>query len=376
MKIGVTGSAGFIGKNLLEHLGRIDGIETLALTRSSSSSDLQSMVDSADFVFHLAGINRPEKVEEFYQGNDGFTQKIVSMLQKSGKKTPILVSSSIQVDRDNDYGKSKLGSELALKEYSENTGAPVYIYRLPNVFGKWSKPNYNTVIATWCYNISRGVPVELSDESIELDLVYIDNVIEHFVRHIDENGKTGVIYDSVSPIYRQSLGAIKNLLYQFVDSRKNLLIPSVGRGFPRSLYATYLSFLPQDQFSYEIEGYRDERGTFYEFLKTHDSGQFSISTSAAGVTRGNHYHNTKNEKFLVIKGEASIKLRQIHGNEIVEYRVSDKVMEVVEMIPGYTHDITNIGGSDMVLLLWANEVFDRDNPDTYFEKVLQKRASL
>ena len=369
MKIGVTGSNGFIGKNLLEHLQRIDGLEVITFTRSNSSDDLKELVNAVDFIFHLAGINRPQDPMEFYKGNKGLTQQIVDILQDYEKKTPILISSSTQVDRENDYGKSKLESEFALEEYSRNTGAPVYIYRLPNVFGKWSKPNYNTVIATWCHNISRDIPIEVSDENIELELVYIDNVIEHFVRHIDENGKIGVSYESVSPTYRESLGAIKNLLSQFVNSRKKLTTPPVGRGFPRALYATYLSFLPVDKFSYELDGYKDERGTFYEFLKTNDSGQFSISTSAPGVTRGNHYHNTKNEKFLVIKGEASIKLRQIHGDDVIEYKVSDEKIEVVEMIPGYTHDISNTGKDEMILLLWANEVFDREKPDTYFQEV-------
>jgi len=369
MRIGVTGSDGFIGKNLLEHLQRLDGIEIITFTRSNSSKDLEVLINSVDFIFHLAGINRPDDSKEFYEGNAGLTQKIVDILKYTGKKTPILISSSTQVERNNDYGKSKLGSELALKKYAESTGAPVYLYRLPNVFGKWSKPNYNTVIATWCHNISRNIPIEISDDSIELDLVYIDNVVEHFVRHIDETGKSGISHENISPTYRESLGSISKLLSDFVESRKTLITPPVGRGFPRALYSTYLSFLPTDKFSYEIKGYQDERGTFYEFLKTQDSGQVSISTSAPGVTRGNHYHNSKNEKFLVIKGEASIKLRQIHGDEIIEYKVSDEKLEVVEMIPGYTHDISNTGDKEMILLLWANEIFDREKPDTYFKEV-------
>lgn len=369
MKVLVTGSNGFIGKNLIEHLNRLDELVVLTFTRSNTENDLKNLVNSVDFIFHLAGINRPENTEEFYQGNEGLTKKIIDILQESEKRTPILISSSTQVVRDNDYGKSKLGSEIALQKYAKDSAAPVYIYRLPNVFGKWSKPNYNTVIATWCHNISRDIAIEVNDEEIELDLVYIDDVVQHFVRHIDENKKTGISHEEISPTYRESLGSIKNLLTQFVESRKNLLVPPVGRGFPRALYSTYLSFLPTNQFSYKISGYKDERGTFYEFLKTQDSGQVSISTSAPGVTRGNHYHNSKNEKFMVIKGEAIIKLRQIHGDEVVEYKVSDKKIEVVEMIPGYTHDITNTGNNEMILLLWANEVFDREKPDTYYLEV-------
>ncbi len=369
MKIGITGSNGFIGKNLLEHLGRIEGIEVITFTRSNSSSDLEKLVDSVDFIFHLAGINRPKNPQEFYEGNQDLTQKIVDLALKTGRKTPILISSSTQAARDNDYGKSKLGSETALETYGQKSGAPVYVYRLPNVFGKWSRPNYNTVIATWCHNITHNQSIEVNNESVELDLVYIDDVVQHFIRHLDETGKSGVVYPEVSPVYKESLGAIRDLLVDFKESRQHLITPPVGRGFPRALYATYLSFLPIDQFAYDLKGYSDERGTFYEFLKTQDSGQFSISISAPGVTRGNHYHNTKNEKFLVVKGEASIKLRQIHSDKIIEYKVSDKKIEVVEMIPGYTHDISNIGDSEMILLLWANEIFDRDNPDTFFLEI-------
>jgi UDP-2-acetamido-2,6-beta-L-arabino-hexul-4-ose reductase len=369
MKIGVTGSNGFIGKNLLERLGRIKGLEVVTFTRSNTSSDLKQFIEESDFIFHLAGINRTENPQKFYEGNQDLTQKIVNLALDSNKKPPILMSSSTQVGRDDDYSKSKLGSEIALESYAKKSSAPAYIYRLPNVFGKWSRPNYNTVIATWCHNISRNISITVNDENIKLDFVYIDDVIEHFVRHLDENARYGVVYPNIFPVYKESLGSIHNLLLAFKESRKNLLTPSVGRGFPRALYATYLSFLPTDQFSYEIKGYEDERGTFYEFLKTKDSGQFSISTSALGITRGNHYHNSKNEKFLVVKGEASIKLRQIHGNEIVEYKVSDKKIEVIEMIPGYTHNISNTGKSEMILLLWTSEVFDKDNPDTYFLEV-------
>ena len=372
MKVGITGSNGFIGKNLVEHLGRVEDLEVINFTRSSSSADLENLVESVDFIFHLAGINRPENPQEFYEGNQDLTQRIVDLALKSGKKTPILISSSTQAERDNDYGKSKLGGEAALTAYAKESGAPVYIYRLPNVFGKWSRPNYNTVIATWCNNITRDIPLEVNDESVALDLVYIDDVVEHFLRHLDalsNNRQSGVVYPEVYPVYNETLGSIRDLLVDFKESRKHLVTPPVGRGFPRALYATYLSFLPTDQFSYELKGYSDERGTFYEFLKTQDSGQFSISTSAPGVTRGNHYHNSKNEKFLVIKGEASIKLRQIHGDEVIEYKVSDKKIEVVEMIPGYTHDISNTGDDEMILLLWANEIFDRDKPDTYFLEV-------
>ena len=369
MNVLVTGSSGFMGKNLLERLGRMEEIKIDTFDKNDTEETLSHKVTQADFIFHLAGVNRPEKSEEFYEGNRDLTQKLTEAAKQSKRKIPILMSSSTQVERDNDYGKSKLGGEAALEAYAKESGSTVYIYRLPNVFGKWSRPNYNTVIATWCHNSTHDLPIQINDESVELDLVYIDDVVEYFVHHLDENGKEGVVYGEVSPLYRKSLGEIYDLLISFEKSRESLVIPRVGRGFERALYATYLSFLPTDKFSYDLQGYEDERGTFYEFVKTLDSGQFSISTTAPGITRGNHYHNTKNEKFLVVKGEASIKHRQIHGDEIIEYKVSGKKMEVVEMIPGYTHDITNTGESEMVLLLWANEAFDRDNPDTYFLKV-------
>jgi len=369
MRVLVTGSKGFIGKNLLERLGRMDDVEIITFSKDDAIESLSSKITDIDFIFHLAGVNRPENVDEFYEGNRDLTQKIIDVIQESGKKIPILISSSTQVERDNDYGKSKREGELALEKYAKESETVTYIYRLPNVFGKWSQPNYNTVIATWCHSITRELPIQINDESVEVNLVYVDDVINQFIRHLDENGKRGTVYGEVSPLYVKTLGEIKELLFAFKESRKELLVPRVGRGFERALYATYLSFLPTDKFSYELKGYEDARGTFYEFVKTLDSGQFSISTTVPGITRGNHYHNTKNEKFLVIKGEASIKHRQIHGDEIIEYKVSDKKMEVVEMIPGYTHDITNTGDTDMVLLLWANETFDRENPDTYFLKI-------
>ncbi len=369
MRVLVTGSNGFIGKNLLERLSRIENIIVDTFDKSDAIDTLTSKVAQVDFIFHLAGVNRPENPKEFYEGNSDLTKHLVLAAKKSTKKIPILMSSSTQIEHENDYGKSKREGEIALETYAKENNTVVYIYRLPNVFGKWSRPNYNTVIATWCYNVTRELPIQINDASAELNLVYVDDVVNQFVRHLDENGRNGTVYGEVSPLYVKTLSEIKELLMAFKESRTKLTVPRVGRGFERALYATYLSFLPIDKFSYELQGYEDERGTFYEFVKTLDSGQFSISTTVPGITRGNHYHNTKNEKFLVIKGEASIKHRQIHGDKVIEYKVSDKKMEVVEMIPGYTHDITNIGKSEMVLLLWANEAFDRENPDTYFLKV-------
>jgi UDP-2-acetamido-2,6-beta-L-arabino-hexul-4-ose reductase len=368
MKVLVTGSGGFVGKNLVERLSRVEDIEVFKFDKNDTMDALESYVEKADFIFHLAGINRPEKTEEFYEGNSGLTTKLISIIEKLYKNTPIMISSSTQAAFDNDYGKSKLGSELALQEYSKKTGASIFIYRLPNIFGKWCKPNYNSVVATWCYNITHDIPLQINNKEAVLTLVYIDDVVESFVSHL--HNKISNLECHVGTTYQKSLGEIANLLEQFKESRISLVVPKVGIGFERVLYGTYLSYLPTDKFSYELKGHSDKRGTFYEILKTFDSGQFSISTTKPGdIMRGNHYHNTKNEKFLVVKGEAVIELRDINSDEIIEYRVSDKKMEIVEMIPGYTHNIMNISDEEMVLFIWANEAYNHDKPDTYFLKV-------
>ncbi len=368
MRVLVTGSNGFIGKNLRERLSRIEEVEVVPFDKKDSIDDLEKKIQNIDFVFHLAGINRPKSPQEYYEGNSGLTKRLVEVIQKTEKKIPILLSSSIQAELDNDYGKSKRESENILKEYANQTGAPVFIYRLPNVFGKWSRPNYNSVIATWCYNIARDLPIYIDDENVVLNLVYIDDVVESFVKHLyDEYSDFDC---KVHSVYKKSLGEIASLLQEFKKSRTSLVIPRVGQGFERALYATYLSFLPKDKFSYELRGHSDERGTFYEILKTLDSGQFSVSTTKPGdFVRGNHYHNTKNEKFLVVKGEALIQLRDIFSDEVIEYRVSDKKMEIVEMIPGYTHNIKNISDEEMILFIWASENYDPKNPDTYYLEV-------
>ncbi len=366
MKILVTGSEGFIAKNLIEHLKRDESIELYLFSKKDSLNLLKAYVQEVDFIFHLAGVNRPQSVEEFYEGNSDLTQIITDTLKEAKKNTPILLSSSTQAELDNDYGKSKLKAEELLLEYAKDMGAKVYIYRLPNVFGKWSKPNYNSVIATWCYNIANDLEIQVNSRDTVLSLVYIDDVVKSFIQKLNSNDSG---YCKVEPVYQKSLGEIEELLYKFKANRETLVIPNVASGFERALYATYLSFLPTDKFSYELKGHQDSRGTFYEVLKTIDSGQFSLSTTAPGIKRGGHYHHTKNEKFLVVKGEAIIELRHIVTNEKVSYKVSDKKIEIVEMIPGYTHNIKNIGSDELVLLLWANENYDDSNPDTYYLEV-------
>jgi len=367
MKVLITGSNGFIAKNLVEHLKRDESVELYLYSKKDSVNILEAYVKEVDFIFHLAGVNRPKDVSEFYEGNSSLTQTIVKILKESNKTTPILLSSSIQAELDNDYGKSKLEAENILLDYAKESGASVYIYRLPNVFGKWCKPNYNSVIATWCNNIATNVDIQVNDRDVELTLVYVDDVVKSFISKLDFQSDEN--YFNIETVYKKSLGGIESLLYQFKENRKTLVIPNVGSGFERALYATYLSYLSNDDFAYELKGHQDNRGAFYEILKTLDSGQFSLSTTAPGITRGNHYHHTKNEKFLVVKGEAVIEFRHIVTNEIISYKVSDKKMEVVEMIPGYTHNIKNTGNEEMILFLWANECFDQDNPDTYFLEV-------
>jgi len=367
MKVLITGADGFIAKNMIECLGRIN-IDILKYTHNNTFKELEEYIKEVDFIFHFAGVNRPKNNREFYDGNANLTQQIVDILVQYNKKIPILFTSSLQVGNGSDYAKSKELAERMIINYAKNNDVDCFIYRLPNVFGKWSKPNYNTVIATWCYNIARGIEIEVNDKSIELTLVYIDDVIRSFSEKLYRSQAKSV-YCMITPVYKRTLGEIAKLLYQFRDSRVTLLIPNIGKGFERALYATYLSFLPKENFSYKLNGHRDERGTFYEILKTEKSGQLSISTTKSGITRGNHYHNTKNEKFLLIKGQALIELRSIFSDEVIQYYVSDTELEIVEMIPGYTHNIKNIGEDEMILLIWANENYNADLPDTIFLEV-------
>ena len=367
MKVLITGSDGFIAKNIRETLQRDEDIKLYLLSKDDSLDMLEAYIKEVDFIYHLAGVNRPKDISEFYEGNSGLTKYIVDTLIKYDKKTPIVLSSSTQATLDNDYGKSKLEAENIVMNYSKEFDVNSFVFRLPNVFGKWSKPNYNSVISTWCYNISHDIDIQVNDENYMMSLVYVDDVVNAFVKCLNNDTQSG--YSEVDVIYSKTLGETRDLLFELRDNRCSLIIPNVGSGFERALYATYLSYLDVDNFSYNLKGYEDDRGTFYEILKTLDSGQFSLSTTEPGIMRGNHYHHTKNEKFLVVKGEATIEFKHIVTNEIVSYEVSDKKMEVVEMIPGYTHNIKNTGDEEMVLFLWANETFDQNNPDTYFLEV-------
>ena len=368
MKILVTGSNGFIGKNLTLRLGELDRYEPLGFTREHSVIDLAKFVSQADVIVHLAGINRPNDIKEFSEGNVDLTNSLCKLIAGSGRNIPLIVASSIQADLDNPYGQSKRAAELAVESLAEATGNSVAIYRLPNVFGKWCRPNYNSVVATFCHNLAHDLPIQVNDAAVILKLVYVDDVVEEFITSID-NPQAGLIRRTVAPVYEVTLGALANQIKAFKNSRDSLVSEAVGTGFVRALHSTYLSYLPSTKFSYEIPKYGDERGIFVEMLKTKDSGQFSFFIAHPGVTRGGHYHHTKTEKFLVIKGNARFGFRQILTNEFYEIFTSGDKPKIVETVPGWTHDITNIGSDEMVVMLWANEIFDRAHPDTVAAKV-------
>ena len=381
MKILVTGAKGFVGRNLVESLKSIrdgkDKTKVLVIDEifeydlDSKEEELVYYTKECDIVVHLAGVNRPENLSEFYEGNKGFTETLCNYLKVNGNKAPIIVSSSIQVGLDNDYAKSKKQGEDLILNFGINNGNPVFIYRFANLFGKWCRPNYNSVIATWCYNIARGLDIHVNNPSVELPLVYIDDVVNELIECMIGNPT----YDQVSgfytvlPIYKVTLEKMKNLLLSFKDSRINLEIPNQKDEFTKKLYATYLSYLPKNEFSYPLKMNIDKRGSFTEFIRTHEYGQVSVNISHPGITKGQHWHHTKNEKFLVVSGEGIIQFRDIRNDEIIEYHVSGERLEVIDIPTGYTHNIINIGNTDMITVIWANEVFNPDLPDTYFEKV-------
>jgi UDP-2-acetamido-2,6-beta-L-arabino-hexul-4-ose reductase len=364
MNIVVTGANGFIGQNLVLFLNEAGFDSVSTITRADSKDDILSKVATADFIYHLAGVNRPNHEEEFTTGNIDLTDFIINHLIKLGKKVPIVLTSSIQASLDNPYGVSKAGAEDILNLYKERTGATVYIYRLPNVFGKWSRPNYNSAIATFCFNTINNLPIIINNAETELKLVYIDDVCNQFVNLLD----VSIVNNNnceITPIYKTTVGEVFNLLEKFKESRSNLVTEKVGAGLIRALYSTYLSFLRPEQFSYSVTRHGDERGSFVEMLKTKNSGQFSFFTAHVGITRGGHYHHSKTEKFLVIKGKALFKFKHVLSGDYCELLVDGEESKVVETAPGWSHDITNVGDDELIVMLWANEIFDLNNPDTY-----------
>ena len=364
MNVLVTGADGFIGKNLVVHLQEMKGVAIDTFTRGDDIANLPAKVAAADFIFHLAGINRPQDPQEFTTGNVDLTRALAEAVRASGRSIPLLYTSSTQAAMDNVYGASKRVAEQVLEALSEATGAEVYLFRLPNVFGKWARPNYNSAVATFCHNIARDLPIQVNDRAARITLVYIDDVVRCFLETMrgEHAGKRAV---EVEPQYNASVGEIADHLHAFKASRDNLITEPVGTGFVRALYSTYVSYLPEERFTYEVPKYGDERGVFVEMLKTRDSGQFSYFTAHPGVTRGGHYHHTKTEKFLVIKGTANFRFRHTVSGEFYQLQTCGDKPVIVETVPGWTHDITNIGEEEMIVMLWANEVFDRELPDTY-----------
>jgi UDP-2-acetamido-2,6-beta-L-arabino-hexul-4-ose reductase len=371
MKVLVTGASGFVGRNLCVELARREDVELLRYDVESSPEELDRGLATADIIFHLAGVNRPQNVEEFQTGNAGLTGEICRKLIALGRKAKLVLSSSIQAELENPYGQSKRGAEEAVRQYCQQTGAVGLVHRLKNLFGKWCRPNYNSVTATFCHNIAHDLPIQVSNPANVVELTYIDDVVAAFVDEMDAVGKEQGGYRLADPLpsHKISLGELADLIKSFREQRKTLRLPDLSSRFVQALYATYLSYLEEGDFGYTLDIKRDDRGSLAEFLKSPAFGQIFISRTKPGITRGNHYHHTKTEKFMVVQGDAMIRFRQIAGEKIIEYRVRGEEYRVIDIPPGYTHHIENIGPGEMVTLFWASEIFDPNRPDTVFLKV-------
>ncbi|MDN5290080.1 MAG: UDP-2-acetamido-2,6-beta-L-arabino-hexul-4-ose reductase [Anaerophaga sp.] len=369
MKILVTGAKGFIGKNLIAELRNRKYTEIFEYDRDTDPSLLDGFCKEADFVFHLAGVNRPKEQSEFMEGNFGFTSNLLDSLKKYNNTCPVMISSSIQAELDNPYGESKKAGEDLLFAYGKETGSKVLVYRFPNVFGKWCRPNYNSAVATFCNNIAHDLPIQVNDPSVVMNLVYIDDVVNELINALEGKENKAGEFCVVPVVHTITLGEIVDLIYSFKKSREDRSVPNMADEFTKKLYSTYLSYLPEDKFSYELKMNVDQRGSFTEFIKTPDRGQVSVNISKPGITKGNHWHHTKNEKFLVVSGKGVIRFRKIDSEEVLEYFVSGDKMEVVDIPTGYTHNIENLGDTDMVTIMWANESFDPQKPDTYYLEV-------
>lgn len=369
MKILVTGAKGFIGKNLVSELRNRNFTDIFEYSSDSDPNLFEEYCEKTNFVFHLAGVNRPQDQSEFMDGNYGFTAKLLETLKKYQNTCPIVISSSIQAELNNPYGVSKKASEELIVNYSKTTGSKVMVYRFPNVFGKWCRPNYNSAIATFCYNIAHELPINVNDPTVVMNLVYIDDVVAELINALKGNENSVGDYCEVPVVHTITLGEVVRLVHTFKESREERSIPDMSNQFTKKLYSTYLSYLPKTNFSYALKMNTDNRGSFTEFIKTPDRGQVSVNISKSGITKGNHWHHTKNEKFLVVSGTGVIRFRDINSGEVIEYFVSGEKMEVVDIPTGYTHNIENLGDTDMVTIMWANEFFDPEKPDTYFMEV-------
>ena len=382
MKLLITGAHGFVGRNLVETLKAVRGgkdrarglptdLDILECTRQTTRSELDAFCAEADFVFHLAGVNRPQREEEFLEGNRDFTGELLSTLERHGNTCPVLLASSVQAERDNLYGRSKRAGEELVRAHGERTGARTLVYRLPNLFGKWCRPNYNSVVATFCHNIARGLPITVNDPAVVLTLSYIDDVVDEFLRALQgrEFRKDG--YCTIPERYQVTLGRVVELLQSFHAQPRTLVLPEIPAGsFEKKLYSAYLSYLPKEEVCFPLKMNCDQRGSFTELLKTENCGQFSVNISKPGITKGQHWHHSKWEFFIVVSGHALIQERQVGGDQVLEFEVSGDKIEAVHMLPGYTHNIINLSDTeDLVTVMWANEPFDPAKPDTFFEEV-------
>ncbi|MEA4929780.1 MAG: NAD-dependent epimerase/dehydratase family protein [Candidatus Limiplasma sp.] len=368
MNLLITGANGFMGRNLCQTLAA-RGDKLFPIDVDTPRAVLESAAHEADFVFHLAGINRPKDEAEFETGNAGFTETLLALLE-SGRKPPVLLSGSIQAELDNPYGRSKHHAEMAVAAYGDRTGAMVYRYRLPNAFGKWSRPHYNSAVATFCYQIARGLPVTVSDPERRLRLVYIDDIVQEFIRALDGTATPGEGgFYQVLPEHEATLRQLVETLQSFYTSRDSLNLPDTSDPLTRKLLATYLSFLPEDQFAYRPITHADARGSFTELMHMAGYGQMSVNVSKPHACKGEHWHHTKHEKFIVVSGRGIIRLRNICESEILLYPVDGEQLTVVDIPPGYTHNIENLGDTDMVTLMWASDVFDPAVPDTWRQPV-------
>lgn len=366
MNILVTGSTGFIGKNMCLELQRL-GHEVLQFSTLNTENELADQVAKSDFVIHLAGVNRPQNTADFYSGNVDFTVKLIELLEKQNRCIPVLFSSSLHATSDSDYGKSKRMAEDFLLAYGKRTGAPTYIFRLANAFGKWSKPNYNSVVATFCYNVANNLPLVKNEDNAVVPLIYIDDILHHFIRCLDGIKRNGIL--TVEPVYKVSVNQIADGLMKFKASRENNILPDLSDDFTKKLYSTYLTYLSENDFKYSLKMNEDERGSFTEFIKTNGQGQVIVNISEPGIIKGNHWHHTKNEKFLVVNGIGVIRFRKLGTTEVMEYNVSGNRLEVVDIPPGYVHNIENLGTDKLITVMWSNELYNPEQPDTFSEKV-------
>ena len=377
----ITGSGGFVGRNLVATLQTRGYTDLMLFEKDDTPETLADYCRRAAFVVHLAGINRPKDPSEFYSGNAGLTDTMLSLLEEAGSRAPVLVTSSIQASLDNDYGKSKLQAEQAIFAHGQRTGAPVFVFRMEGVFGKWCRPNYNSVVATFCHNVAHGLPIQVRDPAYSLPLVYIDDVVACILDAMEKGeavrDETGIC--RIHPVHTVTLGQLAETIQGFAKARGGKAALALGTdglptlevpdltadSFTKKLYSTYLSYLPADDFAYDLNMHCDNRGSFTEFLRTPERGQVSVNISKPGIVKGNHWHHTKNEKFLVVKGEGVIRFRQIFSDEVIEYHVSGEKLQVVDIPCGYTHNIENVGEGEMVTVMWANEAFDPAHPDTF-----------